>query len=298
MRPAPALSDMTIKPPPGVWGLVPGPLQVRGVGVTRALREALSPGAVAAFAALTHLGDTVVLVALAGLVYLAYGRRSGAFVVATLLIGFGVVLALKAWLALARPPTELQYVSAYGYGFPSGHAVGATVGWGALALVLDDLWSRPRRLVVAGVVAGIVALSRVAIGVHYLVDVIVGVVLGVLILVAASRWGREEPLRVLAVAVLVALSAVVATGAGRDAVLLFGSTVGATVSWQVVDPASRPWGRRGIYASAGVGAIGFAGLAVVEPGVSIAFVVGTLLSVGLFLTPIGVERWRGEPGVA
>lgn len=266
-------------------------LQTRGIGVLEAFREGLPTWGAEAFAAATHLGDTATLVVLAALVYLAYDRRAGSFVVGTLLVGFGVVVALKGWFILARPPADLQFVAAYGYGFPSGHAVGATVGWGATALALDGVWTRRRRLAAAGAVAGVVALSRVAIGVHYLVDVVVGVALGLLVLAAAVRWGREAPLRLLVGAVLVALVAVAVTGADGDAAALLGATVGGATAWQVVEPADRPWGRPGVVASAGGGVLALGGLALAGPPAVVAFGAGALLSAGIFLAPVAAEQW-------
>lgn len=266
-------------------------LETRGIGITTALREGIPGWIAAAFAALTHLGDTASLVVLAVLVYIAHDRRSGSFVIGALLTGFGVVLALKAGLALPRPPAELQFVAAAGYGFPSGHALGATVGWGAAALALEGVWTRRGRLLAAGAVAGLVSLSRLAIGVHYFVDVAAGVTIGLIVLAVVAHGGRGDPLSALIAAAVVALVAVLVTGFGRDGALLLGATVGSVVAWQVVEPADGPWDKAGVYVAAGVGTVMLTGLTVVGPSASLAFGAGALASVTVFLGPVATRGW-------
>ena len=268
-------------------------LQTRGVGVTAAVRAALPDWAAAAFAAATTLGDTAVLVALAAAVYLGYGRRDGAFVIGTLLVGFAVVVAGKAFFGLPRPPAELQYVPAYGLGFPSGHALGATVGWGAMAVALDRLWTLRRRALVAGAVAAVVAASRVAIGVHYLVDVVAGAALGLEVLWGAARWGRERPVALFAGAVAGALVAVAVAGGSLESLALLGAAVGALTAWQLVAEGTQPLGREGVYASGGLGVLAAAGAAAVEPLAALAFAGAALLAAAVLLAPDAAARLRG-----
>lgn len=272
---------------PGL-GLVLG---TRGVGVLRALRNGLPPWAVEAFAAVTHLGDTAVLLALAAAVYLAYDRRAGAFVLGALFCGFAVTIALKAWFALPRPPTGLRAVAAAGFGFPSGHALGSTVGWGALAVALERVWSARRRAAVAGLVVVAVSLSRVAIGVHYLVDVVAGVAVGLAVLGVAARWLRDAPLALFGLAAGLAAIAVAVSGASWDAVVLLGAGAGAVTSWQLVEPADRPWGARGVLGAAGGGAVLAGAVAVVDPVGALWFVAAALATAGVLVAPLAAERW-------
>lgn len=246
-------------------------LQARGVGALEALRGGLPAWATEAFAAVTHLGDTWLLLTLAVVIYLAYDRRDGGFVAAALFVGFAVTILAKAGLALPRPPTELRYVAESGYGFPSGHAVTATVGWGAAAVVLDRLSSARRRAALAGTVVVGVAVSRVAIGVHYLVDVVAGVVLGLAVLGVAVRWGRDEPLALFGLAGGLAGAAAAFAGAGVEAVVVLGAVAGTVPAWQVADPADRPWGAHGPAAGAVLGGLGVGVLAAVDPVAALAF---------------------------
>lgn len=268
-------------------------LQSRGVGVIPAIQEWLPPWGIEAFAAVTHLGDTAVLLALAALVYLARDRRTGAFVVGALFCGFAVTIAAKAWFGLPRPPDQLQYVSAYGLGFPSGHAVGSTVGWGAMALAFDTVSSARRRAMVAGTVVAVVSLSRVAIGVHYLVDVVAGLATGLAVLWVAARWLRDEPLGLFALAGGLATLAVAISGGAIDSVALLGACIGAVTAWQVIEPDDRPYGRHGVLASGIGGGLVVAGVGFVDLMVAAAFGGAAVVAAGVIVAPTALERWLG-----
>ncbi len=68
------------------------------------------------------------------------------------------------------------------WSFPSGHAATAA----ALATALWCLWPRPLWFYVAG--AGLVAVSRVVTGQHYLSDVVAGAAIGVIVTRLVAAW--------------------------------------------------------------------------------------------------------------
>ena len=164
------------------------PLAARGVGEV-AVAESLPDAVVALFELLTHLGNPYLLLLCVAVAYLYADRvgipRAGAaFALGLGLCAIGLVLGLKHVFGLPRPP-----ISPRGdLGFPSGHALGSTAFWGGAA-VLADRWRWRRRLAAAGVVIAVVSVSRVLIGVHYLVDVIAGVAIGIALLSAAFGFG-------------------------------------------------------------------------------------------------------------
>jgi len=261
----------------------------RGVGAVRALHAWLPAWSLPAVAALTTLGTARLLLPVAGIAYLTTNRRDGAFVLGTVLVGLALTLALKAWFALPRPPADLQFVIASGYGFPSGHALDATVTWGALAIALERVSTRRRRAWVAGAVVAVVAFSRVALGVHYLVDVVAGIAIGLVVLAVASRWGRRDPLVLFGLATPIALAAVGVTGASVDAVALLGAAVGGVAAWPAVDPAHEGWGCWQL-AALGVGGVTLlAAFAAVDPIAAVAFGGAALAMAALLLGP----RWLG-----
>ena len=124
--------------------------------------------------------------------------RLAAYVAVT---GLGAAVlgpGVKALVDRARPLVDVPLSFPSGESFPSGHAVGITIGWGLVLLVFLPVVSpRFRRLAVAGVLAVIVVvgLTRIVLGVHYPSDVLGGWLVGVLwlaVTTAAFRLSRES----------------------------------------------------------------------------------------------------------
>jgi undecaprenyl-diphosphatase len=105
---------------------------------------------------------------------------------------------VKELVARLRPEVEGQFYAVAGWSFPSGHSMSSFVFYGVLALVFAPLLHRaPRRLFITAVTVLVVAIgfTRMALGAHYLTDVISGWLLGALWLafttVAFHRWRQE-----------------------------------------------------------------------------------------------------------
>lgn len=136
---------------------------------------------------LTSLGDGVFVVLIVTLFVTRPGRYLPAdsvfFVLGLVsyLVSGAVVQGIKRLADLPRPLAELGFDQVYHVGeilrshsFPSGHAAAAMALAGVLFLA-----ARSKGAKVAVLVAGmVVALSRVAVGVHWPIDVFVGGVLG------------------------------------------------------------------------------------------------------------------------
>ena len=86
-----------------------------------------------------------------------------------------VVMAIKLLVRRRRPPGEWGaiYRNTDPHSFPSGHAARA-----ALLAVLLAAWGPAWAAPIAVVWAPLVSLARVALGVHYLSDVVAGAILG------------------------------------------------------------------------------------------------------------------------
>jgi membrane-associated phospholipid phosphatase len=134
-----------------------------------------------AMKALSLLGNEEFFLLLLPLVYLCIDRRRGWRLGLLLLLGDALNVCLKYALALPRPywidPSVRALSTDVSYGLPSSHAQNAAAIWPFLARRKALAW----RIGVALLVAGI-ALSRVFLGVHFLIDVLAGVLLGVLFL--------------------------------------------------------------------------------------------------------------------
>jgi len=163
-----------------------------------------------------------------------------AVLIATVFGGLALAIVLKATFGLPRPPADLQAVPASEDSFPSGHTMTATVFWGALGLWAHT-GTRRGRVGIAAVVVALVALSRLALGVHYLVDVAAAVGFGCLYLGAVCRLGTERPAVVFAGALVAALLGVLITRGGTQALLALAGTASVPVGWRLVesDPVRR-----------------------------------------------------------
>ncbi|RNL86637.1 phosphatase PAP2 family protein [Halostreptopolyspora alba] len=101
---------------------------------------------------------------------------------------------LKAVVAGARPywlnPTVASLSPESTFGAPSGHTQSVVAVWGYLAAKIRRRWIWPA----AGAVMGLVALSRMYLGAHFLTDVVAGLAVGAALLWLVLRY-EEEMLR-------------------------------------------------------------------------------------------------------
>ena len=168
-----------------------------------------SPTFINVLEVVTSLGSTwwlTVLVAIAAVVLLRAGRRrTAAFVVSTSITTGLLIRLVKALVNRDRPSLLDPVASAAGKSFPSGHAMGATAVYGALLVAFAPRLSpRARRLAVASwfVLVVSICFTRLALGVHYITDVVAGFVLGcawLALAVAAFRvWQHERVVEAVA----------------------------------------------------------------------------------------------------
>lgn len=228
----------------------------RGVGVTEAIRETVPEWTVPVFELLSLPGDLLVVVPLLGLLYLldvvgSLRSRPGeerslcsdrtAFLIAVVFGGLAFVVLSKAVFAFPRPPEALHAVEPSEYGFPSGHTMAATITWGAISL-WTTIGRQRTRVAAAAILIVFVGVSRLALGVHYLVDVIAAVALATAYLAAIGRLTATRPGRTFAVAVGIAVLATLVTGGSSRALLALAGTIGAGVGWWSLErPPVRVW---------------------------------------------------------
>jgi membrane-associated PAP2 superfamily phosphatase len=131
----------------------------------------------------THLGSFWGLLAVSLVATVLLVRRR-AWTDITLLVASlagGALLNLLAKQAIARPRPRFHDPSIVPttYSFPSGHTMGTTAVYAALAIIVARR-TRYAPFVIAGSAAMIIliALSRVYLGAHYVSDVVGGVLLG------------------------------------------------------------------------------------------------------------------------
>jgi len=187
----------------------------RLVELSGAAFELFPPALEPAYVAVTTLGDGVVLtVGLLALLWVdADDRRATALTVAYAMAAYAVVFALKAWFGDPRPPEAL--IPESGAGFPSGHSIAATTAYGGLALERGWLADRRRAAGVAALVAA-VALSRVALRVHYLGDVLVGTALGVVVVAGVRALAAGTVWRAFAAAAALSVPMLAVAGPSAE----------------------------------------------------------------------------------
>lgn len=158
-------------------------LDARLSGKLRLSPEARSPGSRLAWGlavVLAHSGDSWLCMGALGLVWLFAGadwHRRAALMALAVGAQALAIFAIKQAIRRERPQGEWGgiYRAIDPHSFPSGHATRAAM-LAAMALVLGPAWLGLALLVWAP----LVMLARVATGVHYLTDVLVGALLGVL----------------------------------------------------------------------------------------------------------------------
>ena len=125
------------------------------------------------------------------LVYLIRGERHhAAWLVVTVFGGGALGFALKEIVRRARPALPDPVSTAPGLSFPSGHALGASIGCCLLLLIALRLLPSGGRIaavIAAALIVGSVALARVVLGVHFVSDVLAGISLGIG-WVAVTTW--------------------------------------------------------------------------------------------------------------
>jgi len=175
----------------------------RGVGELDVIQNTLPDWSAPLWGLLTQLGDLWFVVLLFAVLYWQRRDHRKRILSLAVTVGIGVVLfvSLKTVFGLPRPDQPLLVAErvpelfrpvyrvtafATGYGFPSGHATVSTIVYFGLASMLS-LWDQQRRYVAAGALVALISFTRVALGLHYLVDVVAGIALGATVL-----WGTRN----------------------------------------------------------------------------------------------------------
>ena len=184
--------------------------------VARTIHTRATPAGIRFFHAVSFLGSAAFW-AVVGIIVLAVliARRER-----LLAIGWGAAIAggglldlgLKLLVHRPRPVFPDAFALAPGWSFPSGHSMGAIIGYGVLAyLLLPGIRGRRapllRTLVIlaALLLIALIGLSRLYLGVHYFSDVVGGFSAGIVWLAACvtgmevarrrrkGRSGRQRP---------------------------------------------------------------------------------------------------------
>ena len=162
-----------------------------------------TPDVLAAATLVSRLGTSLVMSAFALVLVLTLYRRDWRAIV----VGWTLVLAggklveavLKQTIHRIRPIGALQHLGGPSYSYPSGHAMGAMIGYGLLAYLVLLRVRRPARRAAVTATAALIILaigvSRLLLAVHYFTDVVGGYAAGAVWLalsIAAVDAARER----------------------------------------------------------------------------------------------------------
>ena len=159
-------------------------------GITDVLRDVL-PGLGDLFFLITQLGGSLFYVFALLIAFWAYNKREAIVLSLILIVSIMTEYYLKSIIANERPPASNWHPSADppNYSTPSGHALNSTTLYGWLTVRIKKWWM----VLIAVILAGLIGISRVYIGVHYLGDVLFGWGLGVVIVLLLAYL--EKPVR-------------------------------------------------------------------------------------------------------
>jgi undecaprenyl-diphosphatase len=159
------------------------PLESVDRGIAEGLNRAVAgrPAVVRAMKILSLLGSYGVLSWLVGIAVLVLlVRRRFRLALYLLVAGAGAIIldpTLKLAVGRLRPVVADPVAVGGGNSFPSGHALSSSIVYGALLLVFVPALPRRARVPVIGALAvliGLIGFSRLALGVHFLSDVVGG----------------------------------------------------------------------------------------------------------------------------
>ena len=163
---------------------------------------------VTVFSAFTELGsgEWIGLVLGLSILFLLWKRSWPAVATLVVAVPGGMLLneLLKLEVHRQRPFFVDPFGSWSGYSFASGHSIGATLLYGQLALLLvpmlKDRHGRGLTIGLATLLILLVGFSRIALGAHYLTDVLGGIVLGIFWLIVCALVSRSLRRDVVALA--------------------------------------------------------------------------------------------------
>lgn len=166
------------------------------------------------FSLITHLGSETALIVIALLAYWCFDKKSAYYLFLVGFVGTTINQFLKLSFHIERPwkldptlsPIESAVPDATGFSFPSGHTQSSVGLFGALA----RLFSTRRVRIACIVICVLVPFSRMYLGVHTPMDVLVSVALSLALVFLLKplldrAWGsRRAMLLILAATTLLA----------------------------------------------------------------------------------------------
>src|SRR5438876_4342180 len=167
-------------------------------GIATWFHEHLTPVFVSVLRAFTEFGsgEWIGIIMFAVTFFFAWKRWWPSLV--TLIVAVPGGMLLNEWVKLLvhrhRPFVDSPFVDWSGYSFASGHTIGATLLYGQLLLfILPALKARHWRLLCTFSAISLILLvgfSRIALGAHFLTDVLAAIIFGIIWLMVCMIAGK------------------------------------------------------------------------------------------------------------
>jgi undecaprenyl-diphosphatase len=161
------------------------------------------------FALITHLGEETFFLVIAIFFFWCVNKREGYYILITGLVGTVVNQLAKLFFRIPRPwvldpdfeIVESARAEATGYSFPSGHTQNIAGTYGSIAAYNPKKW----KTVLCTIIIVLVAFSRMYLGVHTPLDVVVSLLFALgLILLLRPVFASDESMNKLMPVVVVA----------------------------------------------------------------------------------------------
>lgn len=157
-------------------------------GIALWFHSHLTPAFVGLLRAITEFGSSewIAVVLSIAVVLFLFKRWWPSLIMIVVAVPGGMLLneLVKVLVHRHRPFDQGWFVDWSGYSFASGHTIGATLLYGQIALFLVPVIKSRRARVwlfsAASVVVALVGFSRIALGAHYLTDVLGGIFFGMM----------------------------------------------------------------------------------------------------------------------
>jgi membrane-associated phospholipid phosphatase len=196
-----------LQSPTAILGLV-NPFQSTDQGVATWFHNRLTPALAGELHTVTEFGSAewIGIVLLALVLFFVWKRSWPSLVTLIIAVPGGMLLneLVKVLVHRHRPFVDGPFVDWSGYSFASGHTMGATLLYGQLLLfLLPLLKGRHLRIVCVCSAASLVLLvgfSRIALGAHFLTDVLAAMIFGIVWLMFCVVLGKPMHRRRIALA--------------------------------------------------------------------------------------------------
>lgn len=162
------------------------------ISVLQGLQAIRTPFLTAIMEAITGLAESLPLVLVITILYWCIDKRKIVRIGWIVLTSSVVNGMIKNLIKAARPfekgiVSPIRVETATSYSFPSGHTQTATSFWTSAMM----LFKNKTTYIIGCSMIGLVALSRLYLGVHWPVDVIGGIIIGLIVVVVADKLYDE-----------------------------------------------------------------------------------------------------------